>query len=201
MRTVFSSNRLVGYWHSCRGGGGGVLGSPSSEVYQNRGDVAVGAVVGGHNGMGWGWGSSNHNDSVILYFCSSVGPTSWQQRKGAHLDAVQRCDAHVQKDTVQYRHGDVLGTWKNTALTPRKAAAHCWGGGQMPGAEWGGGEKSTPTTCRAGMGQWGMFYLQNRGQEDRNPCEHEDDDARHPLLPGGGRGGEEGGEAVLTWSP
>lgn len=36
-------------------------------------------------------------------------------------------------------------------------------------------------------GGTGMFYLQDRGQEDGNPRQHKDDDARHSLLPGTAR--------------
>ena len=32
-----------------------VVGSPSLEVFQNSGDVALRAVVSGHGGVGWGW--------------------------------------------------------------------------------------------------------------------------------------------------
>ena len=32
-----------------------VVGSPSLEVFQNRGDVALRDVGSGHGGVGWGW--------------------------------------------------------------------------------------------------------------------------------------------------
>ena len=32
-----------------------VVGSPSLEVFQNRGDVALRDVGSGHSGVGWGW--------------------------------------------------------------------------------------------------------------------------------------------------
>ena len=32
-----------------------VVGSPSLEVLQNHGDVALRDVVNGHGGVGWGW--------------------------------------------------------------------------------------------------------------------------------------------------
>ena len=48
----------------------GVVGSPSLEVSQSCGDVALRDVGSGHGGGGLGWGIlevfSNLNDSVIL---------------------------------------------------------------------------------------------------------------------------------------
>ena len=48
----------------------GVVGSPSLEVLQNGGDVALREVGSGHSGGGLGWGISevfsNLNDSVML---------------------------------------------------------------------------------------------------------------------------------------
>ena len=32
-----------------------VVGSPSLEVFQNHGDVALGDMVSGHDGVGWDW--------------------------------------------------------------------------------------------------------------------------------------------------
>ena len=46
------------------------VGSPSLEVFENHGDVALRNVVSGHGGMGWGWawGSERSflSDSTIL---------------------------------------------------------------------------------------------------------------------------------------
>ena len=44
----FFSKRMVLQWHSCPGGGE----SPSLEVFQDCGDVAVRDVVSGHGGVG-----------------------------------------------------------------------------------------------------------------------------------------------------
>ena len=41
------------HWHSCPGSGG----SPSLKVFQNRGDVALKNMVGGHAGVDLAWGS------------------------------------------------------------------------------------------------------------------------------------------------
>jgi len=46
-----ASNALVMQWHSCAG----VVGSPSLEVFQNHGDVALRDVGSGHGELGWGW--------------------------------------------------------------------------------------------------------------------------------------------------
>lgn len=32
-----------------------VVGSPSLEMFENHGDVALRDMVSGHGGMGWGW--------------------------------------------------------------------------------------------------------------------------------------------------
>ena len=47
-----------------------VVGSPSLELFQNRGDVALRDVGSGHGGVGLGWGGilevfSNLNNSMI----------------------------------------------------------------------------------------------------------------------------------------
>ena len=60
-----------------------VVGSPSMEVFQNRGDVALRDVGSGHGGVGWGWtwGSwrSFPTFIILLLFCaSSTGcPERW----------------------------------------------------------------------------------------------------------------------------
>lgn len=73
--------------------------------------------------------------------------------------------------------GMYCGHGKNTALTLRKAAASgtkIWGKIQL-------------FLCRSPKhpqdGKRRMFYLQDGGQEDGNPRQHEDDDSRHSLLP------------------
>ena len=51
MRKHLFSERAVLRWHSCPG----VVGLPSLEVSQSRGDVALRDVGSGHGGVGWGW--------------------------------------------------------------------------------------------------------------------------------------------------
>ena len=46
-----------------------------------------------------------------------------RRRRSTHLDAVQRSDAHVQKDAVEHRHGDVLGTWKKHGAHPKEGGS------------------------------------------------------------------------------
>ena len=46
------SGRVVRYWDRLPRE---VVGSPSLEVLQNRGDVALRDVGSGHSGVGWGW--------------------------------------------------------------------------------------------------------------------------------------------------
>lgn len=76
------------------------------------------------------------------------------------------------------------------ALTPRKVAAHSRGWGPLLGAMGLGGNPAfssqVPKHLQGGNGDegTGMFYLQDRGQEDRNPRQHKDNDASHSLLPG-----------------
>ena len=42
-------------WCCCGTAAHGGGGSPSLEVFQNRGDVALRDVGSGHGGVGWGW--------------------------------------------------------------------------------------------------------------------------------------------------
>ena len=50
IRKHFCSERVVMHWHSCPGR----WGSLPLGVFQKHRDVALGDVVGGHGGMGWG---------------------------------------------------------------------------------------------------------------------------------------------------
>ena len=52
IRNNFFSEGAVLQWHRLPRE---VVGSPSLEVFQNRGDVALRDVVMGMVGMGWGW--------------------------------------------------------------------------------------------------------------------------------------------------
>ena len=64
VRKHFLSERVVMRWHSCSGSGG----SPSLEVFQSHGDVALMEVGSGHSGGGLGLGIleafSSLNDSM-----------------------------------------------------------------------------------------------------------------------------------------
>lgn len=47
----FFSRRVVMHWHRLLRD---AVGSPSMEGFENHGDVALGDVISGHGGMGWG---------------------------------------------------------------------------------------------------------------------------------------------------
>ena len=51
VRNNVFSIRVVMQQHSCTGG----VGSPTLEVFQSCGDVALRDVASGHGGLGWGW--------------------------------------------------------------------------------------------------------------------------------------------------
>jgi len=48
----FYLERVAMHWHRLHRE---VLESSSLEVFKNHGDVALGDMVSGHGGMGWGW--------------------------------------------------------------------------------------------------------------------------------------------------
>jgi len=52
-----------------------VMESPSLEVFEDCGDVALGDVVSGHSGMGWGWvcGSWLFSPTSLILHVGVVG--------------------------------------------------------------------------------------------------------------------------------
>ena len=52
VRRRFFFKRVVMHWHRLPRE---VVESPSLEVLKNHGEVALGDLVSGHGGMGWGW--------------------------------------------------------------------------------------------------------------------------------------------------
>lgn len=132
---------------------------------------------------------------VQIFLFEPVWASPWpvrrrRRKKGTHLDAVQRRHAHVEEDPVEHRHGNVLGTGRNRGPDRREGSSSFPGtgtstGGHEDGAEFGFFTAVSPDL--GGEGGRGMFYLQDGSQENRNPRQHEDDDAGHPLLPGTAR--------------
>lgn len=65
------------------------------------------------------------------------------RRRRTHLDAIQRRNTHVEEDSVQHRHGDVLGIWEKRGAYPRE------GGSPFPDMGpwwWGRVQLSLPTS-------------------------------------------------------